>query len=406
MSSEHDSPALPDRPGRIALVTDGLPPGGSTTFLANFAGELARRKIPVSVLSFQKENALAAVFGASKIPVFRQDERRLIFEDRLLAVLGELRAFQPEIVLANLGALSFEVLRYLPPGVFRAGICHTDHFRERNMMEPHAAHMDLLAAVSAKIFLDLKADPKFKGVSLKHLPLGVPVPPEANGARNDPARPLRILCLGRLEREQKRAHLFPRILEQLKSSGIPFHWTIAGSGPERDALERAMQSLPDQTVSFAGQVSYEQVPEVLRAHDIFLLVSDYEGLPLGLLEAMAHGLVPVVSDLPSGIPEVVDAGNGMLVPVDEVAGYARAIIHLHGHRGELATKSAAARDRVKTEFSVAAMTNRWLAAFPPTKAHIEPWPNRWRIQAPLTDGNSFYFSPPMRVLRRLAAKLR
>jgi hypothetical protein len=120
---------------------------------------------------------------------------------------------------------------------------------------------------------------------------------------------------------------------------------------------------------------------------------------------MGYGLVPVVSDLESGVSEVVDATNGVLVPVNDVEGYARAIVHLHQHRDELAAKSAAARARVKTEFSVGAMADRWLAAFP-TPVPVSEWPNNWNIKAPLTARHPIYFSPPMRVIRRLAAKFR
>ena len=137
------------------------------------------------------------------------------------------------------------------------------------------------------------------------------------------------------------------------------------------------------------------------------LASDYaKGLPLSLLEAMGEGLVPVVSDLPSGIPEVVNDGNGILVPIDDVTGYARGIIHLHEHRGELAAKSLAARARVKAEFSVEAMTERWLSVFSKAFPQIGEWPSRWKIQAPLPARHPIYFSPPMRVIRRLAMKFR
>jgi glycosyltransferase involved in cell wall biosynthesis len=232
------------------------------------------------------------------------------------------------------------------------------------------------------------------------------MPPDENALRIDPLRPLRIIYLGRLDREQKRVHLFPQIFKQLKGSGIPFHWTIAGEGPENFSLEQALQSSPTQAISFPGKIAYADVPELLRAHDVFLLASDYEGLPLSLLEAMGHGLVPVVSDLKSGIPEVVDADNGILVPVNDVAGYARAIIHLHQHRDELAAKSAAARARVRQEFSVAAMTDRWLAAFPAPPVSPPVWPERRNISAPLTAAHPVYFSPPLRALRRLAASWR
>ena len=116
--------------------------------------------------------------------------------------------------------------------------------------------------------------------------------------------------------------------------------------------------------------------------------------------------MPVVSDLPAGIPEMVDKTTGILVPVDDVVGYARAIVHLHEHRVELAAKSAAARARVKTKFSVEAMADRWLAAFPKKFPAVGGWPSDWDIKPPLPARHPVYFSPPMRALRRLAARLR
>jgi glycosyltransferase involved in cell wall biosynthesis len=188
---------------------------------------------------------------------------------------------------------------------------------------------------------------------------------------------------------------------------MPFHWTIAGGGGEREFLETNLKSgSADQTVSFSGPISYADVPAMLKQHDIYLLASDYEGLPLSLLEAMGYGLVPVVSDLQSGVRDVVDKTAGVLVPTEDVAGYARAIIHLHEHREELADKSAAARARVGQEFSVGAMTDRWLAAFPARKSVIERWPERWSIKGLLVAGHPLRFSRPVRMLRRMAARLR
>jgi hypothetical protein len=394
-------------PVRVALVSGGLNLGGSTTFLINFAGEMVRRGIPAEVLSFERDNPMAADFQRQKIPVLCLDQRRMIFEDRLNRILQGLAAFQPTVVVAALAPSSFEVLRYLPSGIFRIGVGQSDDPVVYDMMRQYAPWMDLATMVSRSMKQKAEAMPEFDRVPVTYLPLGVPMSSEGKMVQTGLHRPLQILYLGRLAREQKRVHLFPQILEQLKASGMPFHWTIAGDGPDKAALEQTMKGAPpEQTVSFAGPVRYAGVPALLKQHDLYLLASDFEGLPLSLLEAMGAGLVPVVSQLPSGIPEVVDAGNGMLVPVDDVAGYARAIIHLHGHRNELAAKSAAAHARVQTEFSVAAMTDRWLAVFPKTIPAIGEWPGRWKIRPPLPARHPIYFSPPVRMLRRLAARFR
>ena len=394
-------------PVRVALVSGGLNLGGSTTFLCNLGGEMIRRGIPVEVMGFERDNPMAADFQRQKVPVQRFGDRRVIYEDRMRMVLENLARFGPTVVVATLDATSFEVLRYLPLGIFRIGMGQSDDPAVYDMMRHYAPWMDLAAMVSKTMAKTVEAMPEFARVPVVYLPLGVPMSPEGKMARTGPHRPLQILYLGRLAREQKRVHLFPQILEQLKASGIPFHWTIAGDGPDRAALEQTMNDAPpEQTISFTGHVSYAGVPELLKQHDLYLLASEFEGLPLSLIEAMGAGLVPVVSQLPSGIPEVVDAGNGMLVPPDDVAGYARAIIHLHRHRDELAAKSSAARTRVETEFSVEAMTDRWLAVFPKTFPATSEWPSQWNIKAPLPARHPIYFSPPVRLLRRLAAMLR
>ena len=392
---------------RIALVTGCLNLGGSTTFLINFAGELSRRGMPVEVFCFERENPLAVDFEKQNVRVLCLDERRQIFEDRLRLVLNELARFQPTVVISTLGASSFEVLRYVPAGIIRVGMGQSDDAIVYDMMCHYPPCLDRVAMVSRAMKAKAEALPEFARVPVEYLPYGVPMCPESELPARTPNAPVRILYLGRLWQEQKRVRLFPEIFRELQASRIPFHWTIAGTGPEREFLETNLKSTTsNQTVSFTGSVDYAGVPTLLKSHDIFLLASDYEGLPLSLLEAMGYGLVPVVSDLASGIPEVVDATNGLLVAVNDTAGYARAIIHLHQHRGELAAKSAAARARVAKDFSVAAMTDRWLAVLPQPKETIGPWPQRWRIHAPLPAPNWIYFSSPVRVLRKLALRFR
>jgi colanic acid/amylovoran biosynthesis glycosyltransferase len=393
-------------PHRVALVSGGLNLGGSTTFLINFASELIRRGIPAEVMSFERENPLTSDFERQNIPVLCLNQRRIIFEDRLEIILQNLSRFQPTVVVSTLGATSFEVLRYLPRGVFRVAMGQSHDPQVYEALRRYAPWMDLLAMVSKTMKQTAGGMPEFARVPVAYLPYGVPIL-DAGSTRKDFARALRILYLGRLEQEQKRVRLFPEILRQLCASGMPFHWTIAGAGSERGFLEANLKTAsPNQSISFAGSVNYADVPAMLKQHDIYLLASDYEGLPLSLLEAMAQGLVPVVSDLESGIREVVDKSVGLLVPVNEMSGYARAIIHLHEQRDELAAKSAAARMRVQREFSVAAMTDHWLASFPSAKGGVERFPKRWRIKGVLASGNPLYFSRPVRILRRAAARFR
>jgi glycosyltransferase involved in cell wall biosynthesis len=161
---------------------------------------------------------------------------------------------------------------------------------------------------------------------------------------------------------------------------------------------------PHQTITFAGKVAYGDVPALLAAHDIFLLASDYEGLPLSLLEAMGAGLVPVVSDLASGIRTVVTEERGIRVPIAQTEGYAAAIIRLHQQRDTLAAFSREAAMKVRQEYSIAAMTDRWLAALP-AKGIAVNWPERFAIHPILVARKPWQFSPLGRVVRRSLLRL-
>src|ERR1017187_6980842 len=132
-------------PVRVALVSGGLNLGGSSTFLCNLGGELIRRGIPVEVMSFERENPMAADFQKQNIPVTGMDRRRMIFEDRLKIILQNLARFRPTMVVSTLGAVSFEVLRYLPTGIFRVGMGQSDDPVVYDMMRHYAPWMDLVA---------------------------------------------------------------------------------------------------------------------------------------------------------------------------------------------------------------------------------------------------------------------
>jgi glycosyltransferase involved in cell wall biosynthesis len=126
---------------------------------------------------------------------------------------------------------------------------------------------------------------------------------------------------------------------------------VIGAGPDEPALRQGFD--PEATVAFTGALT----PDACRArwpdHDVLVLPSYGEGLPLSLLEAMGAGVVPVVSDLASGIREVVDDGaNGWLARPGQPDDFAAAIARLHRHRDCLEACSRAAAARVRASHSL------------------------------------------------------
>jgi glycosyltransferase involved in cell wall biosynthesis len=385
---------------RIGFVTGTLQLGGSTTFLLNLAGELIRRGVSCRVYSGDNLHYFASDFDSQQIPVVLHDHERCIFEDRIEAVLDGLREYRPNVVIATLAPFSYEILRYVPAGVRRLAMIQADDPNVYATVQKYVPFLDEIVGVSNRIAEHVRAGAGFRGVAVHCIPYGVPVPMTVQ-PRKQSSAPLRILYLGRINNEQKRVLLLPKIFTELQDAGISFEWTIAGDGPDRGTIASLMRSDADyQKVSFVGAIPYEDVPRILDSHDIFILVSDYEGLPLSLLEAMAHGLVPVVSNLESGIADVVDQSNGMLVPVNDVKGYARAITYLDKNRAEMVMKSTFARDRVRNQFSVVAMTRRWMSILA-TAAESSVWPRSFQIKGPIGDRRRWKYSSAIRPLRRL-----
>jgi phosphatidyl-myo-inositol dimannoside synthase len=145
---------------------------------------------------------------------------------------------------------------------------------------------------------------------------------------------------------------------------------VAGSGPLRERLERrsAELALADR-VHFAGWLGRGEVTALQAAADIVAVPSrtaadgSREAQGLSVVEAMALGR-PVVASLVGGIPDAItDGANGLLVPQQDPAALANAIMRLAGDVG-LATRVGVAAARTARErYSWPACAKRFNAAF-------------------------------------------
>jgi glycosyltransferase involved in cell wall biosynthesis len=128
-------------------------------------------------------------------------------------------------------------------------------------------------------------------------------------------------------------------------------YVLIGSGPLEADLRASVEAggLRDH-VRFLG--SRDDVTDLLPAFDVFVLGSQYEGLPISMLEAMAAEVACVVTRV-GGIPEVIeDRVEGWLVPAGEPEALAGAVTRVLGDATLRAEMAAAGRNRAATAFSI------------------------------------------------------
>ena len=130
----------------------------------------------------------------------------------------------------------------------------------------------------------------------------------------EPSAELRLVSCAYL-RSPKR---IDRIAAALRKMDRPVHWIHFGDGPDLEHLRCAVKDMPGHIrVELRGAVPNELVLGHYRTHpvDLFVLMSEDEGVPVALMEAASFG-VPLVANDVGGVKAVVTPESGVLLPAD------------------------------------------------------------------------------------------
>lgn len=169
---------------------------------------------------------------------------------------------------------------------------------------------------------------------------------------------IRIAYCGRLVQYQKRVLDYVALARALDAIGAPYAITLIGEFDPRDEATGALPVLArdliaDGRLALAGRLNRYEILRRLTGEDFFVLLSDFEGLPLSLVEAMAKGCVPVVAAMDSGIPELVkDGDNGLVLETRDYRAWAEAIARVWEDRTRYAQLSRRARATVREGFTI------------------------------------------------------
>lgn len=96
-----------------------------------------------------------------------------------------------------------------------------------------------------------------------------------------------------------------------------WHLSLLGGGDSTE-IEKLVSKLNlDSNIDFIGEVS--NVQDYLNKANVFMLISNYEGFPISIIEAMKTGLPVIASDVGGVCEAVIDEQNGYLIPRKDIA---------------------------------------------------------------------------------------
>jgi glycosyltransferase involved in cell wall biosynthesis len=179
---------------------------------------------------------------------------------------------------------------------------------------------------------------------------------------------LNVLYMGRLDR-QKGMDSLTEVIRQSRKNDLPVNWRIVGSSVTglSSPISPDLQAMLEPPV-FEG----EAISSLLDWADVMILLSDYEGLPLSILEAQRLGVVVIATDV-GALSEVISSGrNGFLVDRETAIQETMSLLTLLIESPELRSRiAAAASEVVEWPRAAAELIERISASVKPSSREID-----------------------------------
>jgi glycosyltransferase involved in cell wall biosynthesis len=248
-------------------------------------------------------------------------------EDRIRWILNDVASHRPDVFVPNLVIAGYYAARWIKDaGIPTVGIVHSDDLFYHAILDEFVFgkeenRLNSIVAVSRKLEDDVNSRHP-RDTAVHRIPYGVSIPNE----RVTRSTGLRLAYVGRLAEEQKRISDVVRAMADAVAQVPGTSGVIYGDGPDRQTVERLINSVyAGRKIVLGGLVDSEHIQHHMLQSDVIVLLSDYEGLPIALIEAMACGCVPICLAGDSGISELIVDGLSGIIVRDRGADFVEAV---------------------------------------------------------------------------------
>ncbi|MFA6044702.1 MAG: glycosyltransferase family 4 protein [Phycisphaerales bacterium] len=361
-------PLIKSRPRVVNMVyCDGSPVGGVQTWALRLAREFAAGDLGYDV------RTLLVTPQPEAVPAWASDPAThtsvCVFDptgdhaEILQAVHRSCAALEPSIIIPNYTDLCYMVAHQLrATGTRIIAVAHTDHDYYRNLISTYSG-WDAGVGVSNACAAWLATLANHRPV--RRIVCGVPISPAPREVAPRSA-PIQLMYCGRMVQEQKRIFDLLTLIDELEARSVSCVLHMVGDGPDLPAWRRELSTrrLNHVRVECHGRCEPQWVQDFLSQIDLSVLVSDYEGMSVSMMEAMGAGVLPCVTRVSSGVDELIrDGENGVLCPVSAPGEMADRIAALSMDRDLLARIGAKAWDTAREACSAAATATAYREVF-------------------------------------------
>ena len=303
---------------------------GANVLVANLFDRLQKQGCRTEWLVTGHQSAAdeAAWLGKRQFAIHRLPQTHVTdFRRRQKLLCQFLEEHSPCVYLPNFDFDMACAIPALSPANKAVMIMHSDDPVYYDFMARHGNFFNATVCVSEFLTGRLQAAYPALRKRIVHIPFGVEPPSRLPARDKAEGQPLDVAYCGRISFHQKRVQDLAAIIIQCHAQNLPVRFHIAGAGPdEMEFFARIREPLAAGKAVRLGFLPNERVLQLMERSDVLLMTSEFEGLPVVLLEAMACGCIPVVTRTESGMTELVrDGENGYLLPIGDVVSFVEAL---------------------------------------------------------------------------------